>query len=89
MDASQIQEFIASGQLSQALAALNQALSCEQESEVLYLMRGKVHWKLGQKAAAISDYEHAVDLNPSSPAAQLLEHARGIMDYYNPDLLNP
>lgn len=89
MDTQQIQVLIAHGELYQALAALNQAIGCEQDNEVLYLMRGKVNWKLGNKGAAITDYEHAVALNPDSPAAQLLDHARGIMDFFNPDQFNP
>lgn len=89
MDTIQIQELIAQGRLDEALMALNQAMQCEQDSEVLHLMRGKVLWKLGRKGAAISDYECAVAINPDSPAAHLLEHARAIMDFFNPDQFNP
>ncbi|MCC8120276.1 MAG: hypothetical protein LIP09_16265 [Bacteroidales bacterium] len=89
MDTTEIQGLIAQGRLEEALMALNQAMQCEQDSEVLHLMRGKVFWKLGNKGAAISDYESAVAINPDSPAAHLLEHARGIMDFFNPDQFNP
>ncbi len=52
-------------------------------------MRGRLLWKLGRKADAMSDYAAAADLDPSSPAAAALEMARDIMDFYNHDLYNP
>ncbi|MDE7375538.1 MAG: hypothetical protein K2N16_01670 [Muribaculaceae bacterium] len=51
--------------------------------------RGRVRWRMGDRAGAISDYEHAAAADPSSPAAAALQMTRQIMDFYNPDLLNP
>lgn len=51
--------------------------------------RGRLRWQLGDRAGAISDYEHAAAADPSSPAVAALQMTRQIMDFFNPDLLNP
>lgn len=51
--------------------------------------KGKIMWKLGDKGEAISCYEASAQEDPTGPGALLLEHSNGIMDYFNPDLLNP
>ena len=51
--------------------------------------KGKLLWKLGDKGGAISCYEASAKEDPAGPGALLLEHSNGIMDYFNPDLLNP
>lgn len=51
--------------------------------------KGKLLWKLGNKGEAISCYEASAQEDPTGPGALLLEHSNGIMDYFNPDLLNP
>lgn len=51
--------------------------------------RGRLRWSLGDRAGAISDYEHAAAADPASPAVAALQMTRQIMDFFNPDLLNP
>ncbi len=58
------------------------------DADVLY-MKGKIRWKMGRKAEAMSSYASVVDLNPDSPAAIALAQARQIMNFYNKDLYNP
>ena len=41
------------------------------------------------KPFAITDYEHAVSINPNSPAKIALENARDIISFFNPDIYNP
>lgn len=55
----------------------------------LYYHRGKLYWKLGMKAEAMSDYARAEALDPQSPAAGALAQARDIMAFFNKDLYNP
>ena len=55
----------------------------------LYRLRGDAHRRLGRIPAAITDYEHALALNPASPAVAALEVCNDILNFYNPDLLNP
>ena len=42
-----------------------------------------------RRAQAITAYEEGARLDPTGPSAMLLEHSRDIMDFFNPDLLNP
>lgn len=58
-------------------------------SAQLYYRRGKLYWKLGMKAEAMSDYARAEALDPESPAAEALAQAREIMSFFNKDLYNP
>ena len=72
-----------------AISALSGMIAAHPDDSDLYYQRGRLHWRTGEHAAAITDYEHAVALNPESPARQTLEIARSVMDFFNPDLLNP
>lgn len=51
--------------------------------------RGKALWRMDRRGEAISAYEQGAQLDPEGPAAMLLDHSREIMDFFNPDLLNP
>jgi len=55
----------------------------------LYYTRGKLYWRLGDRAAAMTDFNSAVALDPTSPARIYLNMANDIMDFYNTDLYNP
>lgn len=61
----------------------------EEPSADLYYRRGRLQWRLGDKGAAISDYERAAAIDPESPAAEALKLCRDIMNFYNTDLYNP
>ena len=51
--------------------------------------KGKLLWKLGEKGSAISCYEQSAQEDPGGPGALLLEHSRKIMDFFDPDQVNP
>ncbi len=68
--------------------ALDALAKLPADADALY-MKGKILWKMGRKAEAMSSYASAVDLNPDSPAAIALAQARQIMNFYNKDLYNP
>lgn len=72
------------------MASLDSLLSgnSDQEEDAL-VVRGKLHWRLQNYGAAVSDFERALSINPASEAGPALELARDIFDFYNPDLLNP
>lgn len=75
--------------LDLALAEINEAIAHDPTDDSLHFLRGKLHWRLGNQAEAMTDYARAVELNPDSPARRALEQSRDIMDFFNPDLLNP
>lgn len=71
-----------------ALAMLAEAAGDSGKAEAYYLL-GRIAWKKGDKAGAITRYGEAVDADPHSEAAVALEQARDIMDFFNKDLYNP
>ena len=84
-----IEELINENRLNDALLLLNNEIPQSQNNDKLYFTRGKLHWRLGNKSQAITDYEHAVDINPDSPARIALDNARDVIAFFNPDLYNP
>jgi predicted negative regulator of RcsB-dependent stress response len=88
MNIHDINELIENDETSAALALLNEAVESEPSDEAYYL-RGKLHWKLGNRSRAMSDYCKAVELNPESEARQALEMSTSIMNFYNKDIYNP
>lgn len=58
------------------------------DAEALY-QRGRLHWRLGQRALAISDYSSSSLINPEGKATYALQQAQEIENFFNPDLLNP
>lgn len=72
----------------EALTAAAESADCAELADIFY-RRGRLYWKLGQRGAAISDYERAVAIDSESPAAEALKMCRDIMDFYNTDLYNP
>jgi cytochrome c-type biogenesis protein CcmH/NrfG len=73
----------------EALKQIDKQLEANPADSNLLIEKGKLHWRLGQRGAALSAYEKADKLAPNGPAATLLEHSNAIMDFFNPDLLNP
>lgn len=59
------------------------------EYGALLAEKGKLLWRMDRRGEAMSAYEQGAQLDPDGPAALLLAHSRSIMDFFNPDLLNP
>ena len=86
---SHIKSAIQSNNLQEAIEMATEYLQRHPEESKAYFLRGKAYWRLGDKPSAITDYESAVQLDPTSPASAALSHAKDIMNYFNPDILNP
>lgn len=71
------------------LRSLDARIAADPDDASLYIERGKLYWKLGRRGDAITDYRRAAALDPEGPGALLAEHSDAIMDFFNPDLLNP
>lgn len=89
VDSQTIENMISQGSAAEAIRLLDDMIGAEPQKAQWRFLRGKAYWRLGDKGKAISDYEHASQLDPSSPATQALEMARQIMDFFNPDIFNP
>lgn len=84
-----IQQLIDQNRFEEAQAAIEIYIAGNSSDDEAYFIRGKLSWREQNYAAAVSDFEAAVAINPDSGARHALELARDVFDYYNPDLLNP
>jgi DNA-binding SARP family transcriptional activator len=73
----------------EALAALMPSAATDKERALLLAEKGKILWRMNRRGDAISAYEQGAQLDPDGPASLLLAHSQSIMDFFNPDLLNP
>ncbi|MCC8112599.1 MAG: tetratricopeptide repeat protein [Bacteroidales bacterium] len=89
IELTKIEEYISSGQLDQAVASLENNIKEEPDQAQWHFLCGKVHWRLGHRREAITEYEYAAQLDPTSPAVEALRLTREIMDFFNPDQFNP
>ena len=71
------------------LSELNRRIAEDPENAMLYVERGKELWRIGRRGEAMSDYQRAAAIDPEGPGKLLVEHSNQIMDFFNPDLLNP
>ena len=74
---------------SERLKIINGLLDETPEDANLLVARGKALGSMGRRGEAMSDYTLAAKLDPDGPATLLIEHSNSIMDFFNPDLLNP
>lgn len=58
------------------------------DADALY-RRGSLLWKMGKRGAAISDFNASAAIDPNGPGATAADHAMSIMNFFNPDQLNP
>lgn len=86
-----IESLVARGELREAVDALTELMGRDADADGgLHFLRGKLYWRMGDRAAAMNDYTAALDINPSLTAASTaLAQARDIAAFFNPDLYNP
>lgn len=75
--------------VEEAISALDGYISQNPGDDEAFVVRGMKHWAMGHRSQAINDYLAAIRLNPASRAVEALRNANDILDFYNPDLLNP
>lgn len=84
-----IHQLIATNKIQEAIAQLDNIIADTPDHHDAIFLRGKLHWRMGNKSAATSDYCRANRLCPGGPATRALENARDIIDFFNPDIYNP
>lgn len=76
-------------EIEQQLNILNAALTKNPtDADALY-QRGSLYMKLGNLAAAKSDFTASANINPKGPGATALTLVSDIIDFYHTDLYNP
>ena len=75
--------------IDKEIKELEARIMADSTNPTLLYELGRLYWKKGDKAKAITHYGHSAEFDPQGPGAIALEQARSIMNFYNPDLLNP
>lgn len=75
--------------LDMQIKDLTDKIAKSSKDDNLFYERGKLYWKTGKRAEAITDFNAAILINPHSPATDYLNMVNEIMDFYNTDLYNP
>ena len=92
MEKLDIEKLIASGETDkaekEATLMFDAAATDSAKADALFLL-GRIAWKRGDKAGAISRYNEAVALDRYSEASVALQQALDIMNFFNKDLYNP
>ena len=68
---------------------LTAVIATNPDDATAHFERGSLLWKLDRRGAAISDFNTAAHLDPSGPGTAAADQAMAIMNFFNPDLLNP
>lgn len=89
VDKQKIDELICDLQFEKAIKALSDNVAVEPANADWLILRGQLHWRLGQRGRAMSDMEAAAAIDPNSAAAGYLDHYRSIMDFFSTDMFNP
>lgn len=85
-----ITKLIEEKRFEEAIEALTVVVDSMAEPDAALLCeRGKLHWRLGHRRAATADYARSAEIDPEGPGAGALAMTRDIMDFFNPDMLNP
>ncbi|MDE6311232.1 MAG: hypothetical protein K2L96_05375 [Muribaculaceae bacterium] len=74
------------------ISALTEAIDRESDPArrgELIFRRGRLRWKVQDRAGAMSDYAAAAELAPGCGASEALAQCREIMAFYHRDLYNP
>lgn len=86
-----LKELINRGDVDTAIKQLDHLLqtpSVENEKDTLYYLRGNAYRKKGDWKQALDNYQHAIDLNPESPAVQARTMAMDILNFFHKDMYN-
>lgn len=75
--------------IDESIELLNDMIERNPDDAQAYYRRGSLHWKLGHRAAAITDFNASARIDPDGPGAVAAEHAMSIMNFFNPDQFNP
>lgn len=71
------------------LEELNDIIAANPDDADALYRRGSLLWKMGRRGAAISDFNASAAIDPAGPGATAADHAMSIMNFFNPDQLNP
>ena len=71
-------------EIEKQIAELTVKIDTNPDDAMALYRRGSLYWKLGQRAAAITDFNASALLDPNGPGAAASAHAQSILDFFNP-----
>lgn len=75
--------------IEREIAELDELIArCPDDAEAV-CRRGNLHWKLGHRAEAMTDFNRSAAIDPNGPGAAAARLTNEILDFFNPDLYNP
>lgn len=86
---NKINELLRQNNIPEALKLADELVKAHPDNDLALYTRGKIYWRSGRQAEAITDYTAASKIDPAGRGAIALEQARQVLDYFNPDLINP
>lgn len=90
MDIAEAKRLFDLNESNKALEILNAIISIETTDIQLYLLRGRIYYKMQKWGNAMNDYAAVLELEPENQEAKTgLEMAKSILGYFTPDMFNP
>lgn len=86
---TEITHLIDKNEIEEAIVAITRLIENSHGNACLFFERGRLFWRLERRRDAISDYARSAELDPASPAAEALEQAMTIMQFYDKSRYNP
>ncbi len=85
----QIKNLLCCNTFDEAMKLANKVLEKDPDNAQALFLRGKIHWRTGNRKAATDDYLKSARLEPGGPAERALEQARDIESFFDRQLYNP
>jgi tetratricopeptide (TPR) repeat protein len=90
MDIAEAKRLFDLNESNKALEILNDIISIDTTDIQLYLLRGRIYYKMQKWGDAMNDYSAVLELQPENQEAKTgLEMAKSILGYFTPDMFNP
>jgi tetratricopeptide (TPR) repeat protein len=90
MDIAEAKRLFDLNESNKALEILNDIISIDTTDIQLYLLRGRIYYKMQKWGDAMNDYAAVLELQPENQEAKTgLEMAKSILGYFTPDMFNP
>ncbi|MDR0895869.1 MAG: tetratricopeptide repeat protein [Prevotellaceae bacterium] len=85
-----IKELVDRGEVARAIRLLDDLVTVGVPPlDEAYYLRGNAYRKQGNWQQALNNYQHAIEINPQSPADQARRMVMDILNFYNKDIYNP
>lgn len=71
-------------EIEQQIRDLDAQIAANPKDALALYRRGSLHWKLGHRAAALTDFNTSAALDPQGPGASAAANLNSILNFFNP-----